>query len=84
MTHFTVRSNLVTWAILWEKKENSGFFSETIAGCELKVGRYRQLIEFMSIEGQEIEGQGHFLTSTQGRLCMEIKTCFSQKPLGRY
>ena len=30
-------------------------FSETIAACDLKVGRYRQLIElvrYVSIEGQ--------------------------------
>ena len=30
-------------------------FSETIAACDLKVGRSRQLIEF-------IEGQDHFFT----------------------
>ena len=32
-------------------------FSETIAACDLKVGRSRQQIEIMSIEGQ-----GHFFT----------------------
>ena len=31
-----------------------------------------------------IEGQGHFLTLAQGHLCMKIKTCFSQKPLGGF
>ena len=31
------------------KSENSGFFSETIAACDLKVGRCRQLIEFMKV-----------------------------------
>ena len=30
------------------KSENSGF-SETIAACDLKVGRCRQLIEFMKV-----------------------------------
>ena len=30
------------------KSENSGF-SETIAACDLKVGRYRQLIEYMKL-----------------------------------
>ena len=34
-------------------------FSETIAACELKVGRCRQLIESMMVS---IEGQGHFFT----------------------
>ena len=33
-------------------------FSETIAACDLKVGRCRQLIEFMKV----CEGQGHLLT----------------------
>ena len=35
-------------------------FSETIAACDLKVGRCRQLIEVMKVCC--IEGQGHFLT----------------------
>ena len=30
------------------KSENSGFF-RTIAACDLKVGRCRQLIEFMKV-----------------------------------
>ena len=54
-------------------------FSETIAACDLKVGRCRQLIEFMKVS---VEGQCHFLA--QGHLHMKIKTCFSQKPLGRF
>ena len=33
-------------------------FSETIAASDLKVGRCRQLIEFMKVVS--IEGQGHF------------------------
>ena len=33
-------------------------FSETIEACDLKVGRCRQLIEFMTV--MSIEGQGHF------------------------
>ena len=35
-------------------------FSETIEACDLKVGRYRQLIEIMKV--LSIEGQGHFFT----------------------
>ena len=31
------------------KSENSEFFSETIAACDLKVGRFRQLIEIMKV-----------------------------------
>ena len=33
------------------KSENSGFFSETIAACDLEVGRCRQLIEIMKVCG---------------------------------
>ena len=42
------RSNLVILALLWEKSENGGFL-ETIAACDLKVGRCRQLIEIMKV-----------------------------------
>ena len=45
-------------------------FSDTIAACDLKVGRCRQLIELMNV----CEYQGH--------LHMKIKTCFSQKQMG--
>ena len=59
-------------------------FSETIAACGLNVSRCKQLIEFMNVCALCIEGQGHFLTLAQGHLCMKIKTCFSQKQLGRF
>ena len=55
-------------------------FSKTFAACDLKVGRCRQRIEFMTI----CEGQCYFLTLAQGHSCMKIKTCFSQKPLDRF
>ena len=48
MTYFTARSNLVTVVFLWEKVKTVDF-SETIAACDLKVGRFRQLIEFMKV-----------------------------------
>ena len=47
LTCFTARSYLVT-AFLWEKMKTVDF-SETIAACDLKVGRYRQLIEIMKV-----------------------------------
>ena len=31
------------------KSENSGFFLETSVASDLKVGRYRQLIDFMKV-----------------------------------
>ena len=42
-------------------------FSETIEACDLKVGRYTQLIEIMKVS---IEGQGHFFTIYFSRFCM--------------
>ena len=48
LTYFTARSNLVTYAFLWEKVKTVDF-SETIAASDLKVGRCRQLIEFMKV-----------------------------------
>ena len=48
LTYFTARSNWVTWALLWEKVKTVNV-SETIEACDLKVGRYRQLIRFMKV-----------------------------------
>ena len=48
MTYFTARSTLVTYAFLWEKVKAVDF-SETIAACDLKVGRCGQLIEIMKV-----------------------------------
>ena len=48
LTFFTARSNLVTYAFLWEKVKTVDF-SETIAACDLKVGRCRQLIKIMKV-----------------------------------
>ena len=42
------RSNFVTEDFLWEKVKTVDF-SETIAASDLKVGRCRQLIEFMKV-----------------------------------
>ena len=42
------RSNLVTYAFLWEKVKTVDF-SETIVACDLKVSRCRQLIEIMKV-----------------------------------
>ena len=48
LTDFMARSNLVTQVFLWEKVKTVDF-SETIAARDLKVGRCRQLIEFMKV-----------------------------------
>ena len=38
MTYFTARSNLAPYAFVW-KKDKTMDFSETIAVCDVKVGR---------------------------------------------
>ena len=43
-------------------------FSETIAACDLKVGRCRQLIEIRRYV--RFEGQGHFFTIYFPGFCM--------------
>ena len=48
LTYFTARSNLVS-RLFYRKKRKQCFFAETIAACDLKVGRCRQLIELMKL-----------------------------------
>ena len=70
LTCFTARSNLVTKAFSLEKVKTVDF-SETIAACDLKVGRCRQLIEIMKI--CEFEGQCHFFTiNSPGFVCFVL------------
>ena len=61
------RSNLVTYAFLWEKVKTVDF-SETIAACDLKVGRCRQLIGFMKV--CEYRRSRLFLYHIFSRFCM--------------
>ena len=55
-------------------------FSETIEACDLKVGRYRQLIDFMKV--CEYWRSRSFLDLGQGRVHTKIQTKFSQKLQG--
>ena len=48
LTYFTAGSNLEVKAFLKEKVKTVDF-SETIAACDLKIGIYRQLIDFMVV-----------------------------------
>ena len=50
------------------KSENTGFFLETIAACDLKVGRCRQLIEIM--KACEYWRSRSFLNHIFSRFCM--------------
>ena len=48
LTYFTAMSNMETKAFLQEKLETVDF-SKTIEAFDLKVGRYRQLVDFMKV-----------------------------------
>ena len=55
-------------------------FSETFEACDLKVGRYRQLIDFMKV--CEHCSSRSLLDFGQGGVHTKIQTGFSQKLLG--
>ena len=67
LTYFTARSNLATSVLLWQKVETVDF-SETIAVSDMKVGRCRQLIEFMKL--CEYRRSRSFLYHIFFRFCM--------------
>ena len=48
LTYFTVRSNLVPYAFVWEKVKAMDF-SEIIVVYDIKVGRCSQLNEYMKL-----------------------------------
>ena len=48
LTYFTARSNLVTYAFLWEKVKTVDF-SETIAASYLKASWSSHLFEYMKV-----------------------------------
>ena len=58
---------MVTYAFLKEKVKSVDF-SETIPACDLKVGRCRQLIEFMKV--CEYGRSRSFLYHIFSRFCM--------------
>ena len=59
-------------------------FSETTEACDLKVGRCRELMEFMKVCEYCRSKPFLDLALAQGHLHMKIKTCFSQKPLDHF
>ena len=48
LTYFMARSNLVPYAYVWEQSKTMDF-SETIVFHDIKVGRFRQLNEYMNL-----------------------------------
>ena len=48
LTYFTTRSNLVSYAFVWEKGKTI-FFSETIEVYDIKVGRCSQLNKYTKL-----------------------------------
>ena len=55
MTHFSRRSDLVTWDVEWGKGETL-HFSKTVVLCDLKVGA--------TCTSVNVKGQGHSMTLT--------------------
>ena len=47
LTYFTARSNLIIYAFVWEKGKIMDF-TESIVVCDIKVGRFRLLHEYMN------------------------------------
>ena len=47
LTYFTVRSNLIPYAFVWEKGKIMDFL-ETVVVCDIKVGRFSLLNEYMN------------------------------------
>ena len=73
LIHFTPRSNLVTYAFVWEKMEIVNF-SKTIVPCELKVGICNQLNEEKKLQCYQ---RSSLLTDLGPRsLDIRIKTFF--------
>ena len=48
LTYFTVMSNLIHYAFVWEKGKTMDL-SETIVVCDITVGRCSQLNEYMNL-----------------------------------
>ena len=48
LTYFMARSNLVSYAFVWVKDKTMDF-SETIVVCDVKVGRFGQMNEYMNL-----------------------------------
>ena len=69
-------SEILELRFFYRKKGKTVDLFETIAVCDLNVGRSRQLDEYVSSQGQ-----GPFLTLAQCLILIQIKMCSSQKPL---
>ena len=60
--YFVARSMFVPYGFVWEEDKTMDF-SETIVVFDIKVGRCRQLNEYM--KHMSTKGQGHLLTFVQ-------------------
>ena len=54
---------MIPYAFVWEKVKIMDF-SETIVVCDIKVGRFSLLNEYMNL--MNIKGQGHSLNFVKG------------------
>ena len=74
-------SNFVTWALL-KVIVKTVDFSETVAACVLKVGRCRQLIEFMKI--CEYSRSRSFFDHGPRSFTYENQNLLFSEPLGHF
>ena len=54
------RSNFVTYAFVWEEGKTMDF-STTIVVCDIKVGRYSQIDEYMKLMSSNSQGHSVIL-----------------------
>ena len=78
LTYFTARSNLIPYTFEWEKGKIMDF-SETIVVCDIRVGRFSLLNEYMN--HYEYQRSRSFTSSKVTQL-QHFQSSFAQKPLG--
>ena len=81
LTFFMARSNLIPCAFVWENGKVTNF-SETIVVCDIKVGRFSQLNDYMTL--YEYQRSRSFIDLHPRSLRFNIfKLLFAQKLQGR-
>ena len=77
LTYLTARSNLVPFVFVWEDASALDF-PETIEACEVKVGTYNQISEYIRFT----QGKGHSLIFVQCHLDSKHQVVLSHLSYG--
>ena len=80
LTSFTARSNLVSYAFVWENGKTVDF-SETTVVYDIKVGRCSKVNYYMNL--YEYHFSGHSLALVHGHSDSTFQTSLSINTLGR-